>query len=205
MIKFIKTTAIGGLLVIVPVAIVLLVLGQVFYGLYALAQDVTATFGIEIDDAIIMVGITLAALIALFFVTGLLVQTRLGAAMRGWLARNVGRRIPMFNAITNITRRFAGIEGTRFAPVEIDLYNSDARAMGFLVENLPGDRCAVFVPSAPVATVGSIYIVARNKVELIEASMADAVTVITQWGVDASDLYDRSRQAGPDSDLRQTP
>ena len=198
-INFIKTTAIGGLLVIVPVAIIVFVLGQIFYGLYALAGDVTATLGIAIDDAVVMVGIALLALVGLCFVTGLLVQTRLGAALRGWMAKNIGRRIPMFNAITNITRRFAGIEGTRFAPVEIDLYNSDARAMGFMIEALPNDRCAVFVPSAPVATVGNIYIVARDRVTPIEASMSDTVTVITQWGVDAHDLYDGDPATGPDS------
>lgn len=204
-IGFIKTTAIGGLLVIVPIAVILFVIGQVFLGLYSLAMDVTSTIGIEIDDALIMMTIAALVLIAICFFTGLLLQTQLGAALKRWFATNVGRRIPMFNAISSITRRFAGVEGTHFAPVEIDLYNSDARAMGFLIEAVPENRCAVFVPSAPVATVGNIFIVAQNKVTPIEASMADAVTVITQWGVDARDLYDGDIETGPDGDSKRVP
>lgn len=199
-VKFIKTTAIGGLLVIVPIAVVLFVLGELFFGLYSLAEDITGKLGIEINDAVIMVGIALLALIGLCFVTGLLVQTRVGVALKNWFYHHVGRRIPMFNAISSITKRFAGVEGLHFAPVEVDLYNTDARAMGFLVEALPSGRCAVFVPSAPVATVGSIYIVSRQKVTPIEASMTEAIAVITQWGVDAGDLYDGNREAGFGSD-----
>lgn len=188
-IKFIKTTAIGGLLVIVPIAIILFVMAQLFYGLYSLSQSVVAEMGLRIDDALIMVGIAIAALIGICFVTGLIVQTKAGATLRNWLNSKVGRRIPMYNAISALTRRFAGLEGNEFTPVEVDLYDSSARAIGFLIEDLPDDRCAVFVPSAPVATVGNIYIVAQQKVNKLDASVADTLTAISQWGVDTSDLY----------------
>ena len=39
-------------------------------------------------------------------------------------------------------------------------------------------------------------------VAIIEASMTDTVTVITQWGVDASDLYGGNPATGPDSNLK---
>jgi uncharacterized membrane protein len=188
-IKFLKTTAIGGLLVIVPIAIILFVMAQLFYGLYSLSQSIVSEMGLQIDDALIMVGIAIAALIGICFVTGLTVQTKAGAAIRNWLNSKVGRRIPMYNAISALTRRFAGLEGNEFAPVEIDLYDSSARAIGFLIEDLPDDRCAVFVPSAPIATVGNVYVVARHKVNKLDASVADTLTAISQWGVDSKQLY----------------
>lgn len=203
-INFIKTTAVGGLLVIVPIAIILSVLGQLFFALYSLAGDVTTTLGIHIDDAIVMVGIALLVLVGLCFLTGLLVQTRIGAYLKNWFYRHIGRRIPMFGALTNITKRFAGIDSGHFAPIEIDLYGSGARAMGFLVEALPGDRCAVYVPTAPVATVGSIFVVEKSQVTPIEASMTDTISVITQWGVDAAELYDGNMKTGPGGDPART-
>ena len=199
-INFIKTTAVGGLLVIVPIAIILFVLAQLFFALYSLAGDITTTLGIQIDDAVIMVGISLLVLVGLCFLTGLLVQTRLGEYLKDWFYRHIGRRIPMFGALTNITKQFAGVESGQFVPIEIDLYGSGARAMGFLVEELPGDRCAVYVPIAPVATVGNVFIVARDKVTPIEASITDTISVITQWGVDSAGLYDRDVKTGPGSE-----
>lgn len=195
--NFVKTTAIGGLLVVVPIAIILFVLGQLLFGLSALAKEIVALLGIGIDDAVVMFAMATLVLIGLCFVTGLLIQTRLGVALRGWFGRNVAPRIPMFNALSSLTRRFVGVEGVKFAPVEVDLYDSGARVLGFLIETLADTRCAVFVPSAPVATVGNIYIVEAQRVRPIDASVADTVTVITQWGVDAADLYQGTPSATP--------
>ena len=187
--NFLKTTALGGLLVIVPIAIILFVLGQLTLALLSVANETLAWLGIGIDDALLMSALALLALVGLCFVTGLVVRTRAGDALKGWFGRNVAKRIPMYGAIANLTRRFAGIDGEQFAPVEIDLYDSGTRSMGFLVESLPDGRCAVFVPTAPMATVGNLFILAKDKVRRIDASVTDTVSVITQWGVDVAQLY----------------
>lgn len=187
--KFIKTTAIGGLLVIIPVTIIIAVLAQLFYGLFNIVNDVLEQLPFGLNDALLVAAITLAALIALCFLTGLLVQTQAGVALKGWFGRNVARRIPMYKAIANLTKRFVGVEGLEFAPVEVALYNSGSRVLGFLIEELPDSRCMVFVPSAPVATVGNIFIVPVEDVKTLDASTADAITVMTQWGVDGKILY----------------
>lgn len=187
--KLIKTAAVGGLLVIVPIAIVLSVLAQIFYALYSLSQNLLGELGIEVDDALIMIGIAAASLIGLCFLTGLIVQTKLGEALRDWLKKNVARRIPMYNAIASLTKRLAGLIGNQFTPVEVDLYGSGARAIGFLIERLPDNRSAVFIPSAPVATVGNIYVVENQSVSELDASVADTLTAVSQWGVDTKRLY----------------
>ncbi len=187
--KFIKTTAIGGLLVIVPITIILFVMAQLFYGLFSLSQSLVLELGLQVNDALIMVGIALAVLLGLCFATGLVVQTKLGTALRNWMNSNVARRIPMYNAISSLTRRFAGLEGNQFAPVEVDLYDSSARAVGFLIEDLPDDRCTVFIPSAPVATIGTIYVVEQQKIRKLDASVTDTLAAISQWGVDTDKLY----------------
>lgn len=189
LINFIKTTAIGGLLVIVPIAIILFVMAKLSYGLYSLSRSLVTELGLQLDDALIMVGVAIAALIGLCFATGLIVQTRLGAALRNWLNSNVARRIPMYNAIASLTKRFAGLDGNKFAPIEVDLFDSDSRVIGFLIETLPNDRCAVFIPSAPVATVGNIYVVSKHQITKLDASVADTLTAISQWGVDTRELY----------------
>lgn len=193
-IDFIKTTAIGGLLVIVPAAIIVFVFGRLFAGLLDATTEILDALGISIDEAVILTALAIAILIGICFVTGLLVQTRLGAMAGKWLRRNIGTRIPMFNAISNLTKRFVGAEGTMFAPVEVDLYGTDARVLGFLIESLPDDRCAVFMPTSPVATVGNIVLVEASSVRVLDASMSDALAVISQWGVDVRDLYTVARK-----------
>lgn len=197
-VNFIKTTAIGGLLVIVPIAIILSIMAQLFYGLYSLSRKLMGELGIQVDDALIGFGIAAASLIGLCFLTGLVVRTKLGEALRYWMRKNIARRIPMYNAIASLTKRFAGLDGNKFAPVEVDLYGSGARAIGFLIEHLPNERSAVFIPSAPVATVGNIYVVKDDCITKLDASVADTLTAVSQWGVDTRDMY----RSGSDDDTR---
>ena len=195
-VEFTKTTAIGGLLVMVPVAIILFVLGQLAYGLYSVFESMIGKLNMEAGDALVIVGITILSLIGLCFLLGLLVQTRVGIWLKRWFSRNVASRIPMFNTLASLTRRFVGLDGHEFAPVEVDLYGSEASLLGFLIEQLPDQRCVVFIPSAPVATVGTIYIVAQDRIAPVDGSVAETLTAVTQWGVDTKYLY--KRKAGTD-------
>ena len=194
--KFIKTTAIGGLLVIVPATIILIVLAQIFYGLYSVAADIVGEIPVDLrNEAVLIVIITVASIIGLCFLTGLLIQTSLGVALQRWFSRNVARRIPMYKAIANLMKRFVGVEGFEFAPVEVDLYNSESRVLGLLIEQLPEDRCLVYIPSSPVATIGNVFIVPIDSVQKLDASTAETISVMTQWGVDANTLY-AGKQSG---------
>lgn len=189
LLEFIRTTAIGGLLVIIPLTIVLFVLAQLSWGLYRAANSIVSQLGIGAGNAVLMFALLAAALVGVCFATGLLVRTRLGAALQGWFGRKIAPRIPMFRALSNLTKRFVGVEGQEFTPVEVDVHGSAARTLGFLVEELPDNRCAVFLPTAPVITVGNVIVVPRDSVTVLEASVAEAAGIISQWGVDASDLY----------------
>ncbi len=53
--------------------------------------------------------------------------------------------------------------------------------------------------TAPVATVGNLFVVASDKVQRIDASVADTVAVITQCGVDAAQLYGGRAESGGDT------
>ena len=195
-VEFIKTTAIGGLLVIVPIAIVLFVAAQLLFILYQLASTVLDFLGIAVNDAVVMFAIAALALIGLCFVTGLFVQTKLGETIRHWFGRNVAKRIPMYSAISNLAHSFAGTEDAKFVPVEVDLYGSDARVLALEIETLPDNRSVVYVPSAPVATVGNVFVVPDNRLQRIDASLVDTINVVSQFGVEAELLYREKK--GPD-------
>ena len=190
--EFLRTTAIGGLLVIVPVAVVLFVLGQLLFGLYGLWLELIGSEhlpGVVAERPVFVMLLAAGSLVGLCFATGLFVRTRVGSALRDWFGRRVASRIPMYRAITAMTERFAGVDGEDFVPVEVDVYASGSFAIGFLVEKLPGQRAAVFIPSAPVATVGNVLIVPEDRIRRLNASVSDTISAITQWGVDAELLY----------------
>ena len=197
---FLKTTVIGGLVVIVPVAVLILLLGDLFKTLVAAAGPVAGQlpFGTFVNTAIV-VALALLAILLLCFVTGLIVRTSWGHAGREWFEGKLLARVPLYELIRNLAHQFAGSESRQFIPAEIDLYGSECTVLGAIVEELPDGRLAVFVPASPVATVGQIHLVPSTRVKKLEASLAATVNSITEWGSGAGELFARPEKSDASS------
>ncbi len=192
-INFIRTTAVGGLLVIVPISIVLFVLGQLIYQLYSfgivLVTDERVPDVIAENPTIVLVS-AVGVILGVCFVTGLIVRTRIGNALKTWLNTTLARRVPMYKALTSLTERFAGVKGDEFAPVEVEIHSSGVASIGFLIEELPDGRATVFIPTAPMATVGNIYVVPKERVRKLNANVNQTLATVTQWGVESRVLFE---------------
>lgn len=191
-INFIRTTAIGGLLVIVPISIVLFVLGQLVYKLYDFGLTLVADDRVPdvvAENPIVILAAAMGVILGICFFTGLIVRTRLGNAARRWFNEKVAGRIPMYKALTSLTERFAGIEGKEFTPVEVEIHGHDVRSIGFMIEELPDGRATVFIPTAPMATVGNLYVVPKDKLRRLDASVNQTIAAVTQWGVESRTLF----------------
>lgn len=192
-IKFIRTTAIGGLLVIVPISVVLFVLGQLVYQLYDFGLALVADDRVPdvvADNPIVILAAAFGVILGVCFLTGLIVRTQLGNAAREWFNTKVAGRIPMYKALTSLTERFAGIEGKQFTPVEVEIHSTGIMSIGFLIEELPDGRATVFIPTAPMATVGNLYVVPAEKLRRLDASVNQTIATVTQWGVESRTLFE---------------
>lgn len=188
--SFIKTTVIGGLVVIVPLSLIVIIFGDLFATLMEMAQPVAKQ--LPFNELINTVIVTLLAVIGIFFIcflTGLIVRTSWGIAGKDWFERRVLSRIPMYNTIKNLTHRFVGEEGTQFTPAEIDLYDNGCTVLGAIVEELTDERMAVFVPVTPAATVGQIYLVPKIRVKRLSATLGATINSITEWGIGTKELF----------------
>jgi uncharacterized membrane protein len=190
--SFVKTTAIGGLLVILPIVVIVYVLGEVLFTLYTISLAIIEsehTPDIVQEHPLVVIITGLGIVLSLCFTTGLIVKTRLGDYLKRSFNKNVVDRIPIIRAIQRVTERFAGIDGEEFAPVEVEAHGEGVALLGILVERLPDGRCAVFVPTSPITTVGNVLIVPPEKMRFLDASIGDTMGAVSQWGVDAARLY----------------
>jgi len=183
---------------IVPLA----VLGLIVAGVVPVVIDVAKVLGEflpfnPVTNLLIALVGAIVLLVLLCFLAGLAVMTGPGEALRRRVDRLLEGVVPLYGAARKLAERVTGTEGEDFHPVAVDLYGSDARALGVLVERVPGDRCAVFVPLSPTAAVGSVYVLPASRVELMDTPLPEVFGVIGEWGVGASKLY---RGATPSAD-----
>ena len=191
---FIKTTLLGALLVIVPLAII----GFVLWEIFDIAQGIiTPVFDkLPFDSAMMKIYVILAPVLLIILVcyfTGLLVRTKLGKRMRTWIESRFLEKIPGYKMIRSLAHQYLEEEGEqRFRPVFVDLYGTGTRMIGFAVEEAADGTVAVFLPSVPAVTLGQLHFVAKGRISPIPASMHTTIETLTMFGEGSSKLIVKS-------------
>ena len=179
-----KTTLIGGLFVVLPIYLAILLLVKTLGGILALLSPVTAAIpaGAQFRQVI-----ALLIVMAVCIVAGIVVRTRSGLRAKRVFERKVLERVPGYTLLRGLAERVAGEEREgAFRPALIEV--EDALAPGFIIEELEDGRYTVLIPSVPTPAAGSLFIMPRNRVHPVDVPFTQAVTVISKWGAGAGEL-----------------
>ena len=137
-----KTTLVGGLLIVLPIYVSLLLLAKTVAGILSLVSPVAAAIpGAGQFRQVIAILIVLAAC----FLAGIVVRTGVGLRAKNAFERSVLERIPGYALVRGLAERVAGEsrEGA-FRPALIEV--EDALAPGFIIEELDDGRYTVLIP-----------------------------------------------------------
>ena len=179
--ELIKTTLIGGLLVVLPIYLSVLLLAKTLGGLLSLLSPVTAAIP---ADARFRQIIAILIVLAVCLVVGLLVRTRLGLWLKTAFERSVLEKIPGYTLVRGLTKRVSGDQSdVAFRPALVEL--EDALSPAFIIEELEDGRYTVLVPSVPTPAAGALFILPRERVHPVDVPFTQAVKVISKWGVGA--------------------
>jgi uncharacterized membrane protein len=191
---FLKTTALGGLLVLLPFLLLVMFLTEVMGLLVALATPIADLLfppG-ELEKLNSPVLIAVALLVGASFLVGLAWRAALGRRVGRWIERAVLERLPAYAAFKNLTRGFVNTdENAAFKPALLITTEGD-RVFIYVVEDLGGDRLTVLVPWAPTAFSGIVKIVDRSRVEMLDANIGEVSKVLSYWGVGAEAVLERT-------------
>ena len=188
--EFLKTTTLGGFLVLLPVVAVLALVGLAVATVINIVTPIAGKLPFKTVG-----GLALATLLAVFvllafcFLAGLLVRMRIGRLVQEWVENFLLQRLPGYVMLKNLTRQLSGQEGVEFAPALVDLYGSEARVVGLIVEEHADGKFTIFVPISPTATLGQVYFLPHTRVERLQARFVDVVNSLTQWGMESKKLF----------------
>jgi len=189
--KFIKTTIFGGILVIMPLYLTLLLLLKALASMQVLIKPITRLLPVSLQHPQIVAAVTL---ISLCFICGIAVRTRLGLSSLNLLERNLLEKIPGYTLIRGLAGTLVG-KGDEQTFLVVLAEIEGALVPAFLIEDCGDGQCAIFVPSIPTPAAGSIYIIARSRVHLVDVTFAKAITVISKWGAGSKELFDGMKRA----------
>lgn len=192
LVEFLKTTALGGLLVLVPVLLLYLLLSEVLELAVALATPIADLFPKGIfEGSNFPVLIALLLLVGASFLIGLLLRSTSGRRLVDWIEGNVFGRLPAYDALKGLTTSFVGAkEGMAFRPAFLITTEGD-REPAYVVEDHGNGQLTVLVPWCPTAFAGFLKIVDRDRIEMVDTSLGEFSKVLSQWGLGLHEVAEK--------------
>jgi uncharacterized membrane protein len=180
--RFLKSTALGGLVFLVPVV----TLGAIVAWVVDSALKVVLPLFEWLPDKSVG-GLSLTALAAVLglvvscFLAGLFAETAIIRRL-GDRAERLALFAPGYALMKTVGANLVGIESKR--PVKPVMVRFEASwQLGFLMELLPDDRHVVFIPGVPRALVGTLHIVSADRVQVLAMSVSEALDTLSRLGV----------------------
>jgi uncharacterized membrane protein len=171
-------------LIVLPIYLSILLLAKSLSIVVKLLSPVTAQIPAAMEFPQL---IAVAILIAVCFVAGIIVRTGLGLRLQQAVERNLLNRIPGYALVRGLAARMAGRqEDDMFAVALVEM--GDGLVMAFIVERHEDGAYTVFVPSVPTPAAGAVFIVAKERVHLVDVPFTKAASVISKWGAGARDI-----------------
>ncbi len=183
--QLIKTTFLGGFLVILPAYLGILALNKMIKGIIALIPalltPLAKILGIAEND--LATPIALIIFLLLCLIAGIVIQSSYATLFKNAL-EPIFKKIPGYLLFRSIINRIAKMEkednyDTGFVALG---ETNQALAPAFLIEKHENGYYTIFIPTVPTPTIGNIYIIPENRVFPVNIPFLDMVKFISRWG-----------------------
>ena len=180
--RFIKSTIIGGLVVLLPVVVLVAIVGwAVDIAVKVMAPVFKWLPDKSVGGVSLVLVATILGVILCCFLAGIVAETALMRYLGG-RAERLAMLVPGYALMKSVGANLVGIEGK--TPVRTVLVRFEAAwQLGFLIETLADGRHVVFVPGVPKALVGTLHLVAADRVQVLAMSVSATLDVLGRLGV----------------------
>jgi len=189
--NFIRTSLIGGLIVVLPVAILLFTFTWLFQVTTNIIQPLTDLFMKKsFSQAEIIADILVIILIILTcFVIGVLIKTAFGRFLHETLEQNFLRPLPGYSLVKETVVQFIGNNQSPFSSVAlVQIFENQTMMTAFVTDKHQDGSYTVFVPTGPNPTSGNIYHLQGQYVHHIDVTVEDAMRSIISCGAGSGKL-----------------
>lgn len=192
--RFLKTTILGGVIVILPIALTFFFLRWVFNFATGLIEPVTRMLMEQSKIQKFLADFIVIAIIVLIcFLIGLAVKTRFGRFLYQIFEDKILEVAPGYNLFKETIKQLLGRDRAPFSTVAlVQVFGPASNTMmtGFVTDEHPDGYCTVFIPSGLTPTAGLIYHVEKQYVHIVDASVEDTMRIIISCGMGSQKLLE---------------
>jgi uncharacterized membrane protein len=188
--NFMRITIAGGILFLIPVGVIVFILAKTVNFLYDLSRPITALLpfrnvaGVGVNTLM-----SIILLLLICFLAGIFMRTKFAKKIIQWLEDRVLVFVPGYSYIrARSTDWFSNEKTNTWKPATI--FVDDNEVICFVIDET-SDYCSIFLPAAPVPSSGSICVREKKNVTFLPINVAEAVSMIRQFGKGASSSMEK--------------
>ncbi|MFQ5580462.1 MAG: DUF502 domain-containing protein [Nitrospiria bacterium] len=190
---FFKTSLIGGMVVILPVAILLFVFKSIIGFVTDIIHPLTSLVMAQSEVQKILADVVVIAIIltGCFFV-GFFVQTTLGTWFYEVLEERLLKKAPGYTLVKETVIQFIGKKQSPFSSVAlVQIFGNETLVSAFITDTHTDGSYTIFVPTGPNPTSGNIYHLKGEYVHPVDIPVEDAMRSIISCGAGSSRLINQ--------------
>jgi len=197
---FVKTTLLGGVGVVFPAALLLIVFSWIFQWVGGIIEPLTRIIVAKSNMQEILANILIiGAIVAACFFIGIFIKTRIGRYIHILAERFLGRWIPGYEFSTKTFQQFFGERSTAYSAVAlVKPFGNDTLMTGFITDEHPDGSCSVFVPTGPNPTSGNIFHLPSPFVYRTDVPVEVAMKSVIACGAGSKDLMQSCQELNED-------
>jgi uncharacterized membrane protein len=191
--SFIKTSLIGGFIVILPVVILIGAFTWIFNFIIKIIQPLTDILVVRSDLQEIVAHVVVIILILLLcFVLGILVKTSIGKFFYSFIENALLKKIPGYSLVKETVLQFLGNKQSPFSSVAlVNIFGNETLVTAFITDTHDDGSYSVFVPTGPNPTSGNIYHLNEQYVHKVDVPVEDTMRSIISCGSGSGKLVEK--------------
>ncbi len=187
--SFVKTSLIGGIIVILPTVIFLFFFKWLFRLVTDIIQPLTNLVVIRSNIKEIVAHILVLSIIAIgCFGIGVFVKTRLGKYIQEKLENRISKIAPGYGTIKEIVMQLIGKKFPFSSVALVRIFENDTMVTAFITDSHPDGSYTIIVPTAPNPTSGFIYHVKGEYVHHIDIPVEKVMRSVITCGAGSKNL-----------------
>ena len=189
LLSFLKLAAQGGLLVLLPILLFILLLTEIVQMVVGLATPIADLFPAgTFDDPKYPVALAVTLLFGASLIIGIVMKSNAATRLGNWIQEKTLDKLPIYRFVKTLVAGLVGAEKSgSFKPALFDAGNGQ-REIVYLVEDLGDGGFTALFPHAPTGFAGQVKIVAKDRITPLDASLGDVSLVMNHMGLGAGRL-----------------
>jgi uncharacterized membrane protein len=185
----IKTTLIGGIIFLVPLAVITAIAGKVFQVIAKIAVLISDILPFETIAGVAVVNlVAIALIIILCFIAGHIARSRIGAKISASMEEKMYALVPRYAFIKSMAATFTGDTGDQRLLNPIWVKFDDYSQIAFEVSRDDNEIVTIYLPGAPDPWSGSIVHVTPERVEPIDAEFSVVIKSLRKVGIGTKNM-----------------